>query len=235
MNIAKILHKFKLAPLDQKSERFASFCKPLSEIKVPELKSKCNREIKFDFDSQLRSLLYFHMDEFKSGRDLLQKLSEDEFTKSVITLKEEIKRSTFFEAINHRGLEQLQVIFSALSSKAIGDLPTEYSELGELVSVDGSFIDALYSMRWACYKTNSKKAKMHLGFDVNHKIPRQIVLTDGKADEKNYVADLVDKNQTAILDRFYQSHKHFDLWQEQGINFVCRIKARTSKTVCQKN
>ena len=31
------------------------------------------------------------------------------------------------------------------------------------------------------------------------------------------------------MDRNYQCYRHFDLWQEQGLQFVCRIKAGTIK------
>ena len=32
------------------------------------------------------------------------------------------------------------------------------------------------------------------------------------------------------MDRYCQCHKNFDLWQEAGKHFVCRIKAGTRKT-----
>lgn len=233
-NKKKILQKIKVGSLKQKSKSFARLCAPLEKIKVKEEKSKSNLRVKLEFKEQLRILLYFHLEDFKSGRDLLQRLKSEEFAKAVIVPEKEIKKSTFFEAINHRGLSELEMIFSELSSMAVSDLPTEYSELGELVSVDGSLIEALFSMKWADYRKKSKKAKMHLGFDVNHKIPRGIALTNGKADEKNYVSKIVKQNQTAILDRYYHSHDDFDRWQDEGIDFVCRIKANTIKTVYEQ-
>jgi hypothetical protein len=32
------------------------------------------------------------------------------------------------------------------------------------------------------------------------------------------------------MDRNYQCHRNFDLWQEQGLQFVCRIRVGTIKT-----
>ena len=35
------------------------------------------------------------------------------------------------------------------------------------------------------------------------------------------------------MDRYYQCHKDFDLWQTEGKHFVCRIKRKTHKTVIE--
>nr|CBX28363.1 hypothetical protein N47_G36870 [uncultured Desulfobacterium sp.] len=46
-------------------------------------------------------------------------------------------------------------------------LPNRHPDLGELIVIDGSLIDAVLSMAWADYRKNSKKAKIHLGFNIN--------------------------------------------------------------------
>jgi len=50
------------------------------------------------------------------------------------------------------------------------------SDLGDLVLLDGSLIDAVLSMYWADYRKDSKKAKVHIGFDLNRGIPKKIFL-----------------------------------------------------------
>ena len=98
----------------------------------------------------------------------------------VITAKQNIapdggiSRSSFSEIINGRGLKQLQFIFENLYTQAAGVLPKEHAELGDLVSIDGSLIDAVLSMHWADYRKKSKKAKAHCGFDINHGVPNKI-------------------------------------------------------------
>ena len=96
-------------------------------------------------------------------------------------------------------------------------LPDEYAHLGNLVSIDGSLIDAVLSMEWADYRSGSKKAKAHVGFDINRGIPRKIFLTDGKEGERPFVDKIIDKGETGVMDRGYQSHDHFDQWQEAEI------------------
>jgi IS4 transposase len=186
-----------------------------------------------DFEHQLKALVFFHLEEHTSAAHLLQTLKEDEYAREFIAPPDGIKKSSFSEANNSRGLEQFLSVFKELYSQANTSLPKEYSELGDLVSIDGSLIDSVLSMRWADYRKGAKKAKAHLGFNINSSIPQKIFLTDGKGDERPFVSRILKPGQTGIMDRGYQRHKNFDLWQAEGKHFVCRIKASTSK-VCTK-
>ena len=78
---------------------------PLSDITV--LKARGNRPLQMEFEDQLHALIYFHLEEHTSGRHLLQVLKEDDFARKTIAPKSGINKSSFFEAINSRGLDQL--------------------------------------------------------------------------------------------------------------------------------
>lgn len=202
---------------------------------VPELHSRGDRPLKMTFEDQLNALVYFHLQEHKSARHLIQDLDENEFAKENIAPDGGISRSSFSEIINGRGLEQLQFVFENLCKQAAGILPKEYAKLGDLVALDGSLIDAVLSMHWADYRKNSKKAKAHCGFDINHGIPKKIFLTEGKGGERPFVTRILSKGQTGVMDRGYQSHRDFDLLQEEGKHFVCRIQTRTTRTIVKQN
>ncbi len=92
-------------------------------------------------------------------------------------------------------------------------------------------IDACLSMQWADYRKGAKKAKVHLGFDLNHSIPRKIFLTHGKGAERPFVSRILSLGQTGVMDRGYQAHDLFDQWQKDNKHFACRIKADTKKPV----
>ncbi|QTA83613.1 Uncharacterized protein dnl_60260 [Desulfonema limicola] len=68
------------------SATFNDFMKPVREIlpDAPPLESKGDRPLKFVFENELDSLIYYHLFENESGRDLLQKLREDDFAKEHI-------------------------------------------------------------------------------------------------------------------------------------------------------
>jgi len=181
----------------------------------------------------LNLLTYYHLQEFSSGRELLQALQEDAYARNLIAPAGGIKRSTFFDTVNERGVEQLFYVFTELQKKAAAILPTQHIDLGDLVAIDGSLIDSVLSMHWAEYRTNSRKAKLHLGFNLNHGIPSTLVLTEGKDAERPFVSQIIEPGQTAVLDRGYQTHHLFDQWQSEGRHFVCRIKEATRKEVVE--
>lgn len=219
------------------SHSYGNYLNPLHTVlpNAPILESRGNRPLKMTFEDQLHALLFFHLQEHESARDLIQHLKEDTFAKEFIAPDGGISRSSFSEAINHRGLEQLQYIFEELCKKAKGALPAKHTDLGDLVSIDGSLIDAVLSMYWADYRKGAKKAKGHFGFDINHQIPMKVDLTDGNGAERPFVRAILSEGQTGIMDRGYQSHKDFDLLQEEKKHFVCRIKERTTRTVVRQN
>ncbi len=90
-------------------------------------------------------------------------------------------------------------------------------------------------MHWADYRKKSKKAKVHVGFDLNRAIPRKLYLTDGNGAERPFVSLILSDGQTGVMDRGYQSHQRFDQWQNDGKLFMCRIKASTKKTIIKQN
>jgi hypothetical protein len=216
---------------------FGKFYSPIDNAKhyMTPLVSRGNRPLKMTFDDQLKALIYFHMHEHTSAQHLLQVLEEDGFARENIAPEGGIKKSSFAEAINTRGLEQISHIYRNLQEQAVSGLPKEHNELGDLISIDGSLIDATLSMQWADYRKGSKKAKVHLGFDINHGIPRKVFLTDGKGPERPFVSMILSPGQTGVLDRGYQAHDLFDLWQQEGKHFVCRIKSKTKKRCIEKN
>jgi len=199
-------------------------------IGMPPLETRGNRPLQMNFEDQLRALVFFHLEEHTSAQHLLQVLREDEFAREVIAPKAGIKKSSFSEAINCRGLEQCAYVFDKLQKQAASILPTQHPELGDLVGIDGSLLAAVLSMQWADYKKGVKKAKVHVGFDLNHSIPRKMFLTHGNGAERSFVSQILSPGQTGVMDRGYQCHKCFDRWQEEHKFFVCRIKANTKKT-----
>ena len=199
------------------------------------LTSGCNRPLQMTFEDQINILVYFHLEEHHSGRHLLQVLKENDFARQYVAPENGIEKSSFFEDISSRGLEQMVELFGKLYLKAAKQLPKGYAELGDLTIIDGSLINAVLSMYWADYRDGAKKAKVHIGFDLNRGIPKKIFLTDGKGDERPFVSKILAPGETGVMDRYYQRHKSFDEWQTEGKHFICRIKESTTKTEIRKN
>ncbi len=107
------------------SLNFDNFMSPLVELypMAPELKSRGDRPLKMTFEDQLNALVYFHLQEHKSARHLVQDLKENVFAKEHIAPDGGISRSSFSEAINHRGLEQLQFLLKTSIIRPSGHSP----------------------------------------------------------------------------------------------------------------
>ena len=196
---------------------------------ITSLTSGCNRPLKMTFEDQVNILIYFHLEEHHSGRHLLQVLKEENFARRHVAPEGGIEKSSFFEDISSRGLEQMAELFQKIYENAASELPKEHADLGDLTIIDGSLIDAVLSMYWADYRDGSKKAKVHVGFDLNRSIPKKIFLTDGKGDERPFVGRILSPGETGVIDRYYQRHKSFDEWQADGKHFICRIKSSTTR------
>ena len=230
-----IPHPFK--PRKMTARSYNRLCSPLclALAGLPKLTSRGNRPLQMEFEDQLHALIFFHLQEHTSGRHLLQSLEEDTFAREHIAPKKGIAKSAFFEAMNERGLEQFLLVFEALQQQAVKVLPDKHPELGSLVAVDGSLIDAVLSMEWADYRKGAKKAKTHIGFDLNRGVPRKIYLTSGKDGERPFVDRILAPGETAVSDRGYQSHGDFDQLQAAGKHFVTRIKENTIKTCLESS
>jgi len=224
---------FRVKDKGRKPPSYFQLSRPMKNLfsSMPPLEARGNKKLELDFEQQLDALILFHLDEHVSGSHLLQVLEEDSLARQIVGVPRGIAKSTFFEAINTRGLEQLLYLFGELYKKAATVLPKDHVELGELVGIDGSLIDATLKMRWAEYKKDDKKAKLHLAFDLNRSIPRKITLTDGNAGERPFAMKILSHGQTGVMDRGYQCHKNFDLWQAENKYFVCRILEKTAKTI----
>ena len=222
---------FKPTSLQALEPTLTEFFKPLYAIldQVKPLTSRGNRPLQLEFKHELNALIYFHLELFECAADLVQNMNEDDFALTHITPPKGIQKSSFGEAINSRGLPQMMEVFAKLQSQVAADPSNSHYDLGDIRIIDGSFIEATLSMEWADYRKTSKKAKIHLGLCLDS-IPRKLFLTNGKANEKSFVDQILEPGQTGITDRGYQCHKQFDQWQKNGRHLICRIKDNTTVT-----
>jgi len=208
------------------SPTFSTLIKPLeAELSyLTPLESGGNRPLAFTFAHQVRALVYYHTENFTSGQDLLQAAQDDPLIGALMVPETGLGESTFYEANANRGSQQMFELLDRLTRKVGKRLKIAYPELGKLVAIDGSLIEACLSMRWAEYSSTKRKAKAHLGFDLNHGIPRQVVLTDGKGAERPLVSTLLNKGDTGVLDRGYIDYSCFDTWIDPDQHFVARLR-----------
>jgi hypothetical protein len=100
------MRRFKQLKQKHKERAFRKLLSPAREqfSTIAPLESRGDRPLQMTFEEQLNALVYFHLEEFASGRHLLQALEQNDFTKECVAPPKGIKKSAFFEAINTREL-----------------------------------------------------------------------------------------------------------------------------------
>ena len=221
--------------IQKESPTFSQLLCPL-EAHLPHitrLESGSNKPLTYTFAHQIRGLVYYHTAHCESAQDLLESARCDGFVNQLLIPASGLGESTFYEANANRGSVQMIELIDRLSKKACKYAGISYAELGHLVVIDGSLISASLSMRWAEYRKNVRKAKMHLGLDLQGSIPRKMILTPGKGAERPFVSQLLEQGETGVLYRGYQDHQRFDCWIDEGIHFVVRLKKNTQWQVIE--
>jgi hypothetical protein len=79
------------------------------------------------------------------------------------------------------------------------------------------------------------KPRLILDSTRNRGIPRKIFFTNGNGAERPFVSRILSPGETGVMDRGYQCHERFDRWQKEENLFMCRIKAKTVKTVIESH
>lgn len=121
-----------------------TFRAPLVELlpTISPLISGCNRQLELTFSDQIQSLIYLHIEEYESGRALLEDLTDLHQAPPTGLPPDGIKRSTFFDSLHSRGLDQMVEIYQRLSNKAAKLVTWQYTDLGNLRVIDGTLVDA---------------------------------------------------------------------------------------------
>src|ERR1035437_6781563 len=103
----------------RKAPSFQKLIAPLKRVleRITSLVSRGNRQLQMTFEDQLNALILFHLDDHTSGRELIQTLQEDEYAREHIAPEKGIEKSSFFEAVNSRGLEQFMRSLRGLRKK----------------------------------------------------------------------------------------------------------------------
>ena len=80
---------------------FDKLISPYLQIKeeLSPLHNAKNALLQYDFDQQFRSLIYYHLYNLESGRELLDKIETNPLCREMIGLPKILKKSTFFEAL----------------------------------------------------------------------------------------------------------------------------------------
>ena len=200
---------------------------------LPPLVSGSNRPLEYTFAHPARALVYYHTETFSSGQALLQAAHEDPLAHQLMVPDSGLGKTTFYDANADRGGPQMLALVHRLSKKVSKHLKVDHLDLGQLRAIDGSLIQASLSMAWAEYSSTQRKAKAHMGFNLNQGLPWNLALTEGKGAERPFVSSFLEEGETGVVDRGYVDYQGFDAWIDEGQHFVARIRKKAQYEILE--
>lgn len=176
-------------------------------------------------ENHLKSLIYFHIAELDSLRDI------NDFMKSPSDLKQLIKGvslgslSNYNNKINH---EILLPIMNDVILKALISIPVSQriKKFGSVKLIDSTTVSmGMTYFNWAKFRSKKAGIKMHTKFDLGKNIPETIVVTNAKVHDKNKLDELMsEENCIYIYDRAYVDYAQSDHYTKTNRFFISRLK-----------
>ena len=181
---------------------------------------------------QFVSMLFCHLAQAKSLREITQGLKSSQGRLSHLGMKEAPKRSTLSYANQHRTWELYERLFYDLLQVCKEIAPRKNKKFrfkNKLMSIDASIIELCIEMfDWAKYRKAKGAAKLHLVLDHDGYLPVFADLTEGKVADINIANKLNFAPGTiVVMDRGYIDYSLFERWTNEGVYFVTRTKKNT--------
>ncbi|WP_372808974.1 IS4 family transposase [Pontiella sp.] len=179
---------------------------------------------------QFVSMLFCHLAQAKSLREITMGLKSSAGRLSHLGMSASPKRSTLSYANAHRTWELYERLFYDLLQTCKAVAPKhKFRFKNKLMSIDSSVIELCIEMfDWAKYRKAKGAAKLHLVLDHDGYLPVFADLTEGKQADVNIANKLQFAPGTiVVMDRGYIDYSLFERWTEQGVFFVTRTKKNT--------
>ena len=183
---------------------------------------------------QFVSMLFCHLAQAKSLREITQGLQCCEGKLHHLRLDTAPKRATLSYANAHRPWELYRRLFYDLLQVcrvAAPDKPFRFKN--KLLSLDATVIElCAQAFDWAKYRQAKGAIKLHLLLDHDGYLPAFAHITEGREHELK-TARLLELPAGSIvaMDRAYIDYRLFEAWSSQGVFFVTRMK-KNADWVC---
>ena len=182
---------------------------------------------KFFSYQHLMAFMFAQFNTTPSLRDLNLALQMNYSLKKVMH-GDSINLSSLSRANNHRSYRLFENLFLSLLARHALNLPN--SDLKLFKIIDGTFLtlsSKLFS--WANFSPDTKAVKLTFCLDLSKKIPEQVTIDVGEADDNAEILKLdLLPGFTYIFDRGYCSHTVYSHFNKNGIFFITRLPPRWS-------
>lgn len=184
-----------------------------------------NKVSKFFTKDHLKAMIYFHIMQKDSLRDLSFGIGMSTKVKSIVT---SVSLSTVSYHNNKRNYEVFLPVLTELINKAlnIGSANESLKRFGSVKLIDSTTISmSLNLYQWALFRSSKAGIKIHTRFDLNKGIPDAFVVTNAVEHDKTAMDTLIDtKHCIYVFDKGYLDYQKFDQYTKDEKYFVTRLK-----------
>ena len=157
--------------------------------------------------SQFVAMLFCHLGQAKSLREICQGLMAIEGKLKHLGVDRPPNKSTLAYANEHRPWQVYQTVFGQLLSQceSLAKGKTKFRFKNKLLTLDSTNIELCATLfDWAKYKRAKGAAKVHLILDNEGHLPHFAVITDGKESEQKVARSLrLEPGTILVIDRGY--------------------------------
>lgn len=204
---------------------------PRGEFERDVAQHKAERHARgFSSWAQFVSMLFCHLAQAKSLREICNGLSAIEGKLKHLGIASAPKKSTLGYANEHRPWQLFETVFVQLLERCRVESSTrgrrKFRFKNKLVSLDSTSIDLCASVfDWAKYKQTKGAVKLHLLLDHDGYLPCYAVVTDGKKHDISVARQLrFPPGTIVVMDKGYVD---YEWWRQIGADqayFVTRLK-----------
>lgn len=195
--------------------------------------------------AQLASMLFCHLAQVKSLREICGGLASAQGRLFHLGLSDAPKKSTLAYANQNRTWELFRDLFYKVLGKCQDEFPSppkKFRFKNKLLSIDSSVISLCLKMfPWAEFNRKKGGVKLHLLLDHDGYFPIFAVVGKARPHDHTQARNFpLSKGSIVAMDKGYFDYKLFAEWTEQGIYFVTPLRRKADIMVleemeCPKN
>lgn len=184
----------------------------------------------FDSWTQMVSMLFCQLAQAKSLREICQGLRSCLGKLNHVGVMDAPNKSTLAYANAHRPWELFEDVYLALLQRYQAESPGKKRKFrfkNKLLSLDATVIDLCVKVfDWAKFRRTKGAVKLHLLLDHDGYLPTYALITEGRVHEVNTAWTLeLPEGSILAIDRAFTDYRLFEMWTDQKIWFVTRMKA----------
>lgn len=185
---------------------------------------------------QFVAMSFCQLAQAKSLREITQGLACCEGRLRHLGIEESPARSTLSYANRVRPAALYEAVFQSVLARCHATSPGhKFRFKNRLLSLDSTVLELCASMfDWARFRRTKGAVKLHLLLDHDGYLPVFAHITEGAVADVSVAQQLIlPPGSIVAMDRGYNDYRLFEVWSEEKIGFVTRLKSNAEYFVAE--